>query len=149
MLLHEFITANRDAIIALTTDRYRARPWPSSTAPELCAGVPLFLTQLSETLRLEKTAAPFGSDAIGTTAATHGGELLKMGFNVNQVVHVYGHVCQAVTQLALDQNAPITVAEFQTLNGCLDTAIAEAVTEHARLTKESRLNERALDPVRM
>lgn len=149
MLLHEFITANRDAIIALTTDRYRGRPWPSSTAPELSEGVPLFLTQLSETLRLEKTAAPFASDAIGTTAATHGAELFKMGFNVNQVVHVYGDVCQAVTQLALDQNAPISVAEFKTLNGCLDTAIAKAVTEHARITAESRLSERALDPVRM
>ena len=149
MLLHEFITANRGAIIALTTDRYQARPWPSSTAPDLCEGVPLFLTQLSETLRLEKTAAPLGSDPIGKTAAKHGGELLKMGYNVNQVVHVYGDVCQAVTQLALDQHAPISVAEFKTLNGCLDTAIAEAVTEHARLTKESRLSERALDPVRM
>lgn len=149
MLLHEFIAANRDAIIALTTDRYRGRPWPSSMAPELREGVPLFLTQLSETLRLEKTAAPFGSDAIGTTAAMHGADLFAMGFNVNQVVHVYGDVCQAITQLALDQNAPISVAEFKTLNGCLDTAIAEAVTEHARITAESRLRDRALDPVRM
>lgn len=149
MLLHEFIAANRDAIIALTTDRYRGRPWPSSSAPDLHEGVPLFLTQLTETLRLEKTAAPFASDAIKRTAATHGADLFTMGFNVNQVVHVYGDVCQAITQLALDQHAPISVAEFKTLNGCLDTAIAEAVTEHARITTESRLSGKALEPVRM
>jgi hypothetical protein len=53
---------------------------------------------------------------------------------VSQVVHDYGDICQAITELALDQKAPITVKEFHTLNRCLDAAIAEAVTEHARLT---------------
>jgi hypothetical protein len=46
-----------------------------------------------------------------------------------------------VTELAIEQNAPITTDEFKTLNGCLDTAIAEAVTEHARITAESRSTE--------
>src|SRR6185312_4158654 len=32
----------------------------------------------------------------------------------------------------------ITTAEFHVLNRCLDTAIADAVTEHARLTAELR-----------
>ena len=149
MRLYEFITLNRDAIIALTSNRFQGRPWPSISAPELCEGVPLFLSQLADTLRLEKTDAPLGSDAIGTTAAKHGAELLKRGFNVNQVVHVYGDVCQAITQLALDKNAPISVEEFKTLNGCLDTAIAEAVTEHARMTAEARLDARPFDPVSM
>jgi signal transduction histidine kinase len=40
--------------------------------------------------------------------------------------------------LAVEQNAPITTREFHVLNRCLDTAIADAVTEHARLTAESR-----------
>lgn len=54
------------------------------------------------------------------------------------VVHDYGDICQAITELAIEHNAPITTDEFKTLNGCLDTAIAEAVTEHARITAESR-----------
>src|SRR5207248_11266771 len=71
--------------------------------------------------------------------------LLALGFNVSQVVHDYGDICQAITELALDQNAPIAIEEFHTLNRCLDTAIAEALTEHARLTaqrdrKSTRLN---------
>ena len=44
-----------------------------------------------------------------------------------------GDICQAVTELALEQHAPITTEEFHTLNRCLDTAIAEAVTEHGRV----------------
>jgi signal transduction histidine kinase len=65
-------------------------------------------------------------------------ELLQFGFNVSQVVHDYGDICQAITELAVEQQAPVTVEEFQTLNRCLDTAIAEAVTEHARLTAQTR-----------
>ena len=96
--------------------------------------VPLFLTQLSETLRLEATATPFSGDAIGFTAARHGAELLAAGFNVAQVVHDYGDICQVITEIAVEQHAPITVEEFHTLNRCLDAAIAEAVTEHTRPT---------------
>ncbi len=68
----------------------------------------------------------------------HGRDLMALGFTVSQVVHDYGDICQAITELAMEQNAPITTDEFKTLNGCLDTAIAEAVTEHARITADSR-----------
>jgi signal transduction histidine kinase len=100
--------------------------------------VPLFLTQLTETLRLEATSVPFPGDAIGATAARHGADLLRLGFTVSQVVHDYGDICQAITALAVEQEAPISVEEFHTLNRCLDTAIAEAVTEHARVTAQTR-----------
>jgi hypothetical protein len=100
--------------------------------------VPLFLTQLAETLRLERTATPFAADSIGSTAARHGAELLATGFDVTQVVHDYGDICQAITELALERRAPISVEEFHTLNRCLDTAIAEAVTEHTRLSAQKR-----------
>jgi len=76
------------------------------------------------------------SDAIGDSAARHGRELVDVGFSLSQVVHDYGDICQAVTELALEQAAPITTQEFHTLNRCLDTAIAEAVTEHGRMTAE-------------
>jgi signal transduction histidine kinase len=56
---------------------------------------------------------------------------------VSQVVHDYGDICQTITALAVEQRAPISVEEFHTLNRCLDTAIAEAVTEHARVTAEA------------
>ena len=137
-MLYEFVDLNRDVIISRTRERVRSRSWPSVAPGEVEYGVPLFLTQLSETLRLEATSAPFPTNAIGTAAAHHGGDLLRSGFTVSQVVHDYGDICQTITALAVEQKAPISVEEFHTLNRCLDTAIAEAVTEHARLTAETR-----------
>jgi signal transduction histidine kinase len=51
---------------------------------------------------------------------------------------ITGDICQAITEIAIEENAPITTDEFKTLNRCLDTAAAEAVAEHARITAESR-----------
>ena len=135
-MLHEFVTTHRDTIIARTRDKVSARPWPPASPQELEHGVPLFLTQLSETLRWETTATPFSPTAIGSSAARHGRDLVALGFNVSQVVHDYGDICQAITELALERDAPVTTEEFHTLNRCLDTAIAEAVTEHARITAQ-------------
>lgn len=140
-MLYEFVAMHTDEIVNRTRERVRGRPWPSVSSREIEHGVPLFLTQLSETLRLETTPTPFSADAIGATAARHGAELLAAGFSVAQVVHDYGDICQAITEIAVEQHAPITVEEFHTLNRCLDTAIAEAVTEHARLTTQRRSEE--------
>ena len=49
---------------------------------------------------------------------------------MEQVVHGYGDVCQAVTELAHEKNEPITVAEFHTFNRLLDNAIAAAVSSY-------------------
>ena len=70
---------------------------------------------------------------IGTAAGKHGNELLRNGFSVDQVVHDYGDLCQSVTELAAEKNAPVTVDEFRTFNRCLDNAIADAVTEFGRV----------------
>jgi signal transduction histidine kinase len=55
-------------------------------------------------------------------------------------VHDYGDVCQAITELAVELNAPITTEDFRTLNRCLDDAIAGAVTEYGRERNQSTLD---------
>src|SRR5918993_4139825 len=137
-MLYEFLTGYRDDIVGRAAHRARGRLSSPVSDHEIEHGVPMFLTQLAETLRMEGTATPFSSDAIGSTAARHGAELLAAGFSVSQVVHDYGDICQAITEIAIEHDAPITVPESHTLNRCLDMAIAEAVTEHARLTAERR-----------
>jgi signal transduction histidine kinase len=137
-MLYQFITTHRDAIIAKTRAKVSTRPWPPASTAELENGLRMFLAQLAETLRCENTATPVATQAIGESATRHGRELLALGFTVSQVVHDYGDICQAITELAVDRNAPITTTEFHILNRCLDTAIADAVTEHARITAESR-----------
>ena len=144
-MLHEFLTANQADLIDRCRLKIAQRRAPKATDADLEHGIPHFLRQLIKTLRVEQTAEPLrsrevsgesggdGSDAseIGATAARHGRELLQHGFTVDQVVHNYGDLCQAITDLAFEQETPFTVDEFRTLNRCLDNAIADSVTEFA------------------
>ncbi|HEY3461252.1 MAG TPA: sensor histidine kinase, partial [Casimicrobiaceae bacterium] len=144
MMLHEFLAAHRVELIERCRSKVARRPAPKASQDELEHGIPLFLDQLIKTLRVEQTAEPLRSrkvsgpsggggtpvmSEIGETAALHGRELLQRGFTVEQVVHDYGDLCQAVTDLAVEADAPIGIDEFRTLNRCLDNAIAMAVTE--------------------
>jgi len=145
-MLHEFLTDNRAELIERCGLKVAQRASPKPTAAELEFGIPLFLDQLVKTLRMERTAEPMRSrevsgpaggggalaSEIGAAAARHGLELLRHGFTVDQVVHDYGDLCQAVTDLAFEREMPIEIDEFRTLNRCLDNAIADAVTEFAR-----------------
>jgi hypothetical protein len=141
-MLHEFLTSNRTEVITRCKNKAAKRFAPSETPAPLDHGVPLFLQQLVETLRLEETppghtVAPEStpsSTEIGRVAGLHGAELLRLGYSVDQVVHDYGDVCQSVTELAGEQDTEISAVEFRILNRCLDNAIADAVTSfgHAR-----------------
>jgi signal transduction histidine kinase len=134
VVLSDFIIAHRDELITLTRAKVARRLAPKPTERELVCGVPLFLDQLAETLHGEPTSV---ENAIDRGAAAHGAALLNLGYTVAQVVHDYGDVCQAITELALDSNARIATDEFHTLNLCLDNAIAQAVTEYTRLRERS------------
>ncbi len=138
-MLHEFMMANRQELIDRCGAKVAARRAPAPAGPDSGTGIPSLIGQLVEALRGESPAARTG-DAIGATAQRHGTELMQKGFTVDQVVHDYGDLCQALTELAEERGEPITVHEFHTFNLCLDNAIAEAVTafgaQHARITSE-------------
>jgi signal transduction histidine kinase len=142
-MLHEFLTKNRDELIARCVAKVAKRPVPLASEAELTHGIPLFLSQITETLRRDDAADETGSrrisgtsdpsktpttTEIGESAAQHGDELHRKGFTVDQVVHDYGDLCQAITELAVEEGEPIATTEFRTLNRCLDNAIADAVT---------------------
>ena len=127
-MMHEFIAVHREEIIRRCRMKVSMRSVPPPTEAELDHGVPLFLEQLVDALRLGTPS----SAAIGRTALLHGHDLLRQGFTVAQVVHDYGDVCQSITELAVELNAPISAGDFRTLNRCLDDAIAGAVTEYGR-----------------
>jgi hypothetical protein len=132
-MLHEFLTVHRDDIIARTRVKVAERSPSRAVLPELEHGVSLFLDQLAETLRHERGTLSRGtSEEIGRGAAIHGAELRRAGYTIAQVVHDYGDVCQAVTELAIELEISISSDQFKTLNRCLDEAIAQAVTEFAR-----------------
>jgi signal transduction histidine kinase len=132
-MLADFVTSNRSAIIAGARARVALRTCPKPTVDELTHGIPVFLKQLAAALRLAESSAEIAHDQIAQSAGLHGTDLFRMGLTIAQVVHDYGDVCQTITALAVEQKAAISASEFQTLNLCLDDAIAEAVTEFARL----------------
>ncbi len=75
-MLDDFIAAHALAIEERTRQRLEGRVYPSLSPRELEYGVPLFLTQLAETLRLESTPAPFAIN--GSTGAVLGRSLIGM-----------------------------------------------------------------------
>jgi len=64
---------------------------------------------------------------------------LVRGLSVSQVVHDYGDICQTITALAVEHQAPISTEEFRLLNASLDEAIAGAVTVYGREIEQSNL----------
>ncbi len=132
-MLYQFIEKHRHELIELTRAKVALRPAPRATKEELANGVPLFLTQLSTILKEEAARTTPDGTEMGRSATQHGSDLLKRGFTIAQVVHDYGDICQAITELAVDLRVALATEDFQTLNRCLDNAIASAVTEYARL----------------
>jgi signal transduction histidine kinase len=142
-LLFQFLAPNSDDLVARCIAKVAKRPKRDATEQQLKNGIPMFLDQLTRTLEAEQTRGPAAGMAIsgasggdgatlsemGVSAAAHGTALLALGYTVDQVVHDYGDLCQAITDLAVERDAPFSVDEFRTLNRCLDNAIADAVTE--------------------
>ena len=143
--MHEFLNSNRDELIRRCEAKVAGRPRRAATAEQLKNGIPLFIEQLIHTLQADRQgrsgeslrisgASGGGASAVsemGVTATAHGKQLLELGYTVDQVVHDYGDLCQAITDLAVERDAPFTVEEFRTLNRCLDNALADAVSEYS------------------
>ena len=143
--MHAFLAENREDLITRCRAKVASRtPWRQPRR-ELPHGITVFLDQLIKTLQAEEAensrrsrklsgasggGRPTLSD-LGESATAHGRELLEHGYTVEELVHDYGDLCQAITDLAFETDAQIEVAEFRTLNRCLDNAIASAVTEFA------------------
>ena len=135
-MLCEFIALHRDDIIRRCRAKVATRSHPPPTAAEIDHGVPLFLDQLVDALRLGLSSSP----EIRHSALLHGHDLLLQGFDVSQVVHDYGDVCQSITDLAVETRAPISAEDFRLLNACLDNAIAGAVTQYGRDRNQSTID---------
>jgi signal transduction histidine kinase len=127
-MLDTFVAQHREEIIRRCRVKLKLRSSPQPMSGDAEPGVSHFLDQLVGTLRDQRLSSP----EIGESAARHGRHLLLQGCTISEVVHSYGDVCQAITDLALHLAAPIRVEDFRILNRCLDDAIASAVTEYGR-----------------
>lgn len=141
-MMSVFLSANRIELAQRCEIKVSERLGRSPTPLQLATGIPLLLDQLIRTLEIEQgqfpsdglhvSGPPGGGNAsseVSVCAARHGKALLALGLTVGQVVHDYGDLCQAITDLAVERGTPFQVTEFRTLNRCIDNAISAAVTE--------------------
>jgi hypothetical protein len=140
-MLRDFVNANRIEILAQARLRVAARsgghagknaPLDATAYEDRTRGLPIFLDQLAEALRKARADETLDHTEIQESAYQHGHDLFHHGLSVDQVVHDYGDLCQVITSLAVAQDARVDVAEFGTLNLCLDDAIAGAVTAYSK-----------------
>ena len=143
-MLYEFLSTNRTALLEKSADMSALQGTRSEPQSQSYGQISVFLDQLINILRLEESADAAASCAIGAgqsslpattmemtrSAISHGRELRRLGFTIEEVVRNYGGMCQAITTLAIDMDAGIKVVEFRTLNRCLDEAIAKAVVAY-------------------
>lgn len=136
-MLDDFIRSNRENIIVGTWERVAARDVPGAVKREASQAIPIFLDQLADAVKLARSSEVGDRAQINRSGGIHGGDLLRLGLTIGQVVHDYGDVCQTITQLAMDQEAPLEGGEFKILNLCLDDAIAGAVSEYSQQRERS------------
>lgn len=128
-MLHQLLVHSREKIIARTREKIATRALSHASEVDLPHGVPLFLTQLVGML---EAPSPSSKEAIAKSATRHGEELLGLGVSVEEVVRDYGGLCQSITEIAVEDDIPISASDFKVLNLCLDDAIAAAVAEFGR-----------------
>ncbi len=157
--MYNFLLNNRNELIARCKAKVALRARHPTSDERLAKGLLLFLDQLIRTLHAEQqgedaeslriSGASSGNalalSEVGVSAAAHGKVLLELGFSIDQVVHAYGDLCQAITDLAVEREAPFLVDEFRTLNRCLDNAIADAVAGFAEQRDAAILLQSSVD----
>jgi signal transduction histidine kinase len=157
-MLREFLIDNEKEVLKLTESKTLELSGVRPTSVKLKEGLPIFFKQLLSVLAAEaagtaevnkidgpalvKAANESDEPAIAKAslhpqdakmameAGFQGKELFRLGYTLSHVVHAYGSMCQAITQIATEKKTTITPAEFNDLNRCLDVAIAGAVTEY-------------------
>jgi hypothetical protein len=134
MLLHDAIAANREAIIYTWQEWVRDSLVSSSTPTiELRDHLPRFVDEIVVALRMLSESTPLPPiDPAGETAAEHGAQRLRLGFELNVVVREYGLLHDAILGTVLAIGYRPTLGELHVLHSYTIDGIAYAVTEYTR-----------------
>jgi hypothetical protein len=124
-MLHEFMTEHREEILRRSVRKVAT---PPSAADVIDHGV--FLDQLCDALRTGLSTPRFAR-----VRFQH--RIPLPGLALSHVIwQDYFDVRDAISELALIMNAPITVDEFRRLDECVDSAIVQAMAESHNATNE-------------
>ncbi|WP_244831713.1 sensor histidine kinase KdpD [Caballeronia sp. TF1N1] len=151
-MMHEFLKNNRSVLLERCRMMTFKRNAESPAMADIKIVLPELLTQITELLRQHRTAETQNSTTglpergeskdtpIGRTAREAGRVLFGTGLKIEDIVVGYGDLCQAITELAVERDAPFKVQEFRILNLCIDTAVANAVMAYSAARDNARTN---------
>jgi signal transduction histidine kinase len=139
-MLYNFLESYRKEILVLTEQKTLKLAGSLPSSEELKKGLPIFLENLIFYLKSPNMHTPCEKQIVAG-AAHHGKELLRLNYTLSHVIHAYGAMCQAVTELADLKRVEISAHDFNEFNMCLDIAIAAAASEfqfNSALASEER-----------
>jgi len=99
---------------------------------ELVDSMPVFIDALIDSIAASRDSVREGSATGRSSARVHGGERLRLGFDVTAVVREYNLLWRAILELAHDEHETLPVAEMQLVCDIIGNAQAEAVGEYQR-----------------
>ncbi|MBA5636586.1 hypothetical protein H3H37_05910 [Duganella sp. LX20W] len=142
-MLYDFIQQHRSWLLDHARKLREARG-QVALDPKMEQGFSLFLDQLVDSLKIEQERGMYSSSAIsgpasgvpsqsaiGSTASVQGAQMYDLGISLDDMVHSYGDLCHSIVGLAEAHDLRMEVAEYRLLNHCLDSAIANAVSEYS------------------
>ncbi len=137
-MLHDFISAHRTEILDFCLQDLKNR-YPGRDDEELISEIPCFVDEVIDALRADHSSQEINATDLGITTARQQGFIRKsQGFDLSRLVHDYGLVCDAVSQMAVKYSETVLPREFQVLNRCVDEGIARSIEsfEETRSTEE-------------
>ena len=139
--LHRTLEVHRDEILKfwVTTIRNEGTGIPVTTI-ELVDHMPTFLDEVTEAL-VHVDPEATGSERT-STAAKHGIQRFRLGFDLDAVVREYGALHRAIVEFAHRDRATVNYGEHRVLVDCIYGGMADAVTQYTR-QRDAELNRQA------
>lgn len=145
-MLADLLSQRRDEVLRRCLAKIRTVPSAGDRpSDELLDHMTHFYDQMIAALGRLPLCEATGLKTTGQAAPLHARQRWQIGFRLDQVVHDYGFLCDAITETAEEARWAIEVGEYRVLNQSMDTAIAEAVdawVAQQRASDEHRRGER-------
>ncbi len=135
--LHDFLRSRRSEIIKHWTDSISLTLTPGPlTKLELIDHLPGFLDEVITIL----ARAANGKEAHSQTptAAEHGVQRLRLGFNLESLVREYGMLRRSIVAIASQDSVELNREDLDVLFECLISGIADAVTQYSEEREADR-----------
>lgn len=133
--LHEVLEAKREQIVAQWMEGVRAElTHDMVTNVELRDHIPGFLEELTVILRRHETGGPLPEPS--DSAAQHGMQRLRLGFDPFTLVKEYGILRRVILDAARRDHVSPTIDEFDALSEFMTNGIARAVAEYAEARED-------------